>query len=703
MNSSFRLTATSTLTACSVFFALQHHPILYPNKLAFLSHKMIAGTPDRPRPHQATESLPLTVTPVRERDGQDLPHVKASVKTKHSTHVARQYAPPPCPRIPRLVSRYAKYETPAVDSQFQVNASHMQRPLSLVVPVSPFYLQTSYDSADNALEGKCGKEYINVGRTAQSRVSDREVISLIHPLPIFSSLHPPNRRSSEIESSSSSERYESSGGAPGHTHPRHQRSHRRGHQASPPTDSDDDDPFHFDSILSSQPTKKEDDSPSRTLSSSLFRRASIIPVDPTATPAPHRFSLLRERGSEETIFVQEICDADGRRWSLRVPASGLPEDMVHMLEELEKLAVELGQALPRIVVTCSAESLSRKRRERDVVLNSSELLRPPPTVDDESLIGYDSGARRSSLAQEKRRLASPEHVSEEPTRLSEPPSAVVPSASEQSLKCIYLPEPAEGFHSKPTHWQATECPRQRLFFSALKEPQPASVSGIAKRLVAHSTTGKTEFGTGTGTGAASASDPTTPSAKSKSRIATAQAAKGKSALPVLKIKSRSPPRRSDDSDGLRGGPGAVAVQDVQELVPSTDHVKTDGGGGAAMPTTVLVTVTVQSDVGMGASESPSQGHYPTLTTQSPNRNGPVDSMRAVSEPTPPTGRKLRHLFRRPPVRSVSHPPLYSHSVRPVVGAGVKRPASEVVPAQQETVERRMPRLPSARNLLRRLT
>jgi len=27
-------------------------------------------------------------------------------------------------------------------------------------------------------------------------------------------------------------------------------------------------------------------------------------------------------------------------------ASGLPEDMLHMLEELEKLAVELGQALP---------------------------------------------------------------------------------------------------------------------------------------------------------------------------------------------------------------------------------------------------------------------------------------------------------------------------------------------------------------------
>jgi hypothetical protein len=55
--------------------------------------------------------------------------------------------------------------------------------------------------------------------------------------------------------------------------------------------------------------------------------------------------------------VQEICDAEGCRWSLRAPASGLPEDMVYMPEELEKLAVKLGQTLPKIVVTRSAESL----------------------------------------------------------------------------------------------------------------------------------------------------------------------------------------------------------------------------------------------------------------------------------------------------------------------------------------------------------
>ena len=250
-----------------------------------------------------------------------------------------------------------------------------------------------------------------------------------------------------MNSSSSSEQYESSGSllptSSKHEKPRK----RRDRRASPPTDSDDDDdedPFHFDSVLSSSssPTKRKDDSPSpsRALSSSLLRRASIVPVDPTAEPAPHRFSLLRERASEETIFVQEICDADGRRWSLRVPASGLPEDMVHMLEELEKLAVELGQALPKIVVTCSAESLSVKRMERDaaaaaiVAVNSSEqLLRPPPAV------GYNPSTRLS-LAREKHSIIDPGHGSEDAARFSEPSSTAVASASENNLTCIYLPE-----------------------------------------------------------------------------------------------------------------------------------------------------------------------------------------------------------------------------------------------------------------------
>lgn len=260
----------------------------------------------------------------------------------------------------------------------------------------------------------------------------------------------------ESSSSSSSEQHQSCRSI--RTSQMLEKSRRRDRRASPPTDSDDEDPFHFDSILSSPPNKKEEGGASRTLSSSLLRRASIVPVDPTAAPAPHRFSLLRERASEETIFVQEICDAEGRRWSLRVPASGLPEDMVHMLEELEKLAVELGQALPKIVVTCSAESLSVKRMERDAVVNSSESelrLRPPPPhhypIDDENSAECDLSTGRS-LAKEKRRLIEPEKVSEELGGGStEQSSVTVSSTSEQSLTCIYLPEVRATLCYPPQH------------------------------------------------------------------------------------------------------------------------------------------------------------------------------------------------------------------------------------------------------------
>ncbi|KAI0287577.1 hypothetical protein BC826DRAFT_1043678 [Russula brevipes] len=497
---------------------------------------------------------------------------------------------------------------------------------------------------------------------------------------------------SEVESSSSSDRFES---IPGSL--KSEKSRRRDRRVSPPTDSEDEDPFYFDNILSS---------PSRTLSSSLLR------------PRPHRFSLLRERASEETIFVQEICDAEGRRWSLRVPASGLPEDMVHMLEELEKLAVELGQALPKIVVTCSAESLSLKRMERDAAINASGLLRPPPAVGDESSAKCGAGIRRS-FAEEKRRLVEPERASEEP--------APVSSASEQSLRCIYLPElapeflsgsstspvlqPADGFHSKPT--QAIQCPRQRAFFSALKDKEPQLPSGIAKRLASHSTTAEAE----TGAVAVAA----TPSAKSKSR---AQAAKSKSALPIRKANAKSMPAAAADDRrrarwaSLPGSPplqpegprmAAPGILILQQQPPSAalDHVsRTRATAGATMvPSGAGISADAGTDVLPAVADPPS-------SWQPPNRIGSVtptaDTLRTVTvsapapTPVPATGRKLRHLFRRPPVRSASDPPVYSYSARLAVD-GVKRPASEVVPVPREVVERRMPRLPSARDLLRKLT
>ncbi|KAH9003714.1 hypothetical protein EDB86DRAFT_2270447 [Lactarius hatsudake] len=455
----------------------------------------------------------------------------------------------------------------------------------------------------------------------------------------------------------------------------------RSRRRSPPTDSEDEDPFHFDNILSSPPSKR-DDSPGRTLSSSLFRRASIVPVDPSAAPAPHRFSLLREHASDGTIFVQEICDAEGRRWSLRVPASGLPNDMVSMLEELENLALELGQTLPRIVVTCSAESLSSKRAAP--APKSAELLHPPPT----------------SLAKEKCRLVEPEP---EPVREEEPARfpatstpAVVSSPSEQSLACIYLPElapeflsgsstspilqPANGFHSKPPPPATTNAhsSRQRAFFAALRDREPArsTRSGIARRIAAAATTRQP----------AEAKDaPSVPPAAPRPRVPM------KSALPVLKARStaasamgaRTMPLSSESrSQDTRvapplpgyGGPAHVAAAPASAIVADAQQANRDRGGRVV----------------------------------DERRTMPVPAIPTPAVPAPSSARKLKHFFRRPPTRSASDPPAYS-AVRRVAeggaGVGTKRPASEVVQAPpREVVERsRMPRLPSARDLIRKLT
>ena len=553
-----------------------------------------------------------------------------------------------------------------------------------------------------------------------------------------------------MESSSSSERYESASSIPAPQ--KHEKSRRRDRRSSPPTDTEDEDPFHFDSVLSPSPTRNKVDSPRSTLSSSLLRRASIVPVDPTAAPAPHRFSLLRERASEETIFVQEICDAEGRRWSLRVPASGLPEDMVHMLEELEKLAVELGHALPKIVVTCSAESLSLNRMERNGIVGSSSLLRPPLAVGDENLGGGDAGTGHS-LVKEKRRLVEREQVSEGPQQPTEQPSIAPSRASEQSLTCIYLPEvsrhpihalplaftsnlrrsrqlapeflsgsstspvlqPANGFHSKAAaQTRVMQSPRQHAFFSALKGPQPTS--GIAKRLVPRLVKTETECGTATAAGeGAPFSSPVPPPAKPKPR---AQAAKPKSALPVLKANSKSSTTMTAavataaTIDGRR----RARLAPLSESPPRQEEPSASGATSRA-PDHVLYTKASEvtmSPTGASGCEVGCTHHDATPATslsslpsiQPPDRSNLAgsDALPAVSAaPPPPTGRKLRHLFRRPPMRSASDPPLYSYPVQPVTNDGVKRPASDVLPAPREVVERRMPRLPSARDLLRKLT
>ena len=406
---------------------------------------------------------------------------------------------------------------------------------------------------------------------------------------------------------------------------------------------------------------------------------------------------------------------------MRVPASGLPEDMVHMLEELEKLAVELGQALPKIVVTCSAESLSLKRMERNAaIVDSSELLRPPPPpgVDDENLGVCDAGtASGRALAKEKCRLVEKERVSGEPERPSELSSIALSSASEQSLTCIYLPEvsrhpqatrlaltpaftsnlrrsrqlapeflsgsskspvlqPADGFHSKPAQTQVIQSPRQHAFFSALKDPQPTS--GIAKRLVPRTQAAKTK------------SALPVLKANSKSSTTTAPTVHERHRARLAPL-SESPPRQEDP----RGASGATSR--------APDHMLHTKASGAAM---------TMSPTGAGGSAgggihqdaAPATPSPSSPSTQPPDRSSPLgsDALPAVSAPPPPTGRKLRHLFRRPPARSASDP-LYSYPAQRVTNDGVKRPASAVLPAPREMVERKMPRLPSARDLLRKLT
>jgi hypothetical protein len=345
-----------------------------------------------------------------------------------STYAAYRNPPHTYPRIPRPVLRQGNTLKATPDSQFQVNASHVQRALS-IVSVS-FPSRTSNALIDILSERKPETKFSSILLSVQPSSRGRNV-----------GAQPPSLSgTSLIPRSSSYEQFKSNGNIP--DLPKQESPFKRNRRRSPPTDSEDEDPFHFDNLLSSPPAKR-DDHPRRALSSTLFRHASIVPVDPSAEPAPHRFSLLREHASEGTIFVQEICDPEGRRWSLRVPASGLPDDMVSMLEELEKLALELGQALPRIVVTCSAESLSSKKAAMpDPVTESAELLHPPPTTVNAIDGGY-------SLAKEKCRLVEPEPAK---STTSPPSSIILSSPSEQSLTCIYLPEVSTMPHGTRIHY-----------------------------------------------------------------------------------------------------------------------------------------------------------------------------------------------------------------------------------------------------------
>ncbi|KAF8263145.1 hypothetical protein EI94DRAFT_619193 [Lactarius quietus] len=600
-----------------------------------------------------TAVVPLNNIPTQITEARAHPPLGRGIYS--STRSACQNQPYSYPRIPRPVTRQGNTPKATLDSHFQVNASHVQKPLSL----------------------------ISRGNREQSALVSTARCS---PVP------------EEKQSDARSYRPNGSLSDP----PKQEIPCQPNRRRSPPTDSEDEDPFHFDNILSPPPSRR-DDSSRKAISPSLFRHASIVPVDPSAAPAPHRFSLLRERASEGTIFVQEICDAEGRRWSLRVPASGLPEDMVSMLEELEKLALELGQALPRIVVTCSAESLSSKTAALTYpAAESAELLHPPPTV---NTVGGEY-----SLAKEKSRLVErePEPVFEEKAT-STSSSVVVSSPSEQSLTCIYLPElapeflsgsstspvlqPADGFHSKPpapapdnTNARTS---RQRAFFAALidREPTRPARSGIARRLAAAATARQP-------TETKPKPDANDPPAVPRSRIPT------KSALPVLKgrptasaLSVRTTPPSSEFSSS---DPRALPLPVYDEPQAPTFPAPT----AATCKPPFLANAYHQANRDKGGGGGRGVDEW---------RSMPAPAIPTFAPPPSSSARKLKHFFRRPPTRSASDPPAYA-SVRRVaeggLGVGAKRCASEVfqTAAPREVVERsRMPRLPSARDLIRKLT
>ncbi|KAI0270542.1 hypothetical protein BC834DRAFT_519827 [Gloeopeniophorella convolvens] len=347
----------------------------------------------------------------------------------------------------------------------------------------------------------------------------------------------------------------------------------------------------------------------------------------------------------------------------------MPDDMVSMLEELERLALELGQALPKIVVTCSMQSLSTRQGEMvDDDIKSPGLLHPWMELADDPE-GQEE-IHETPVAKEKSRLIEPEPEPEPGVQAGASTAALqeVSTPSEQSLECIYLPklapeflsgsstspvlQPAKGFHSNPA--PATQTPRQRAFFSALKEPASTS-SGIAKLLTPRST---------------DATSTAVASAIPKYRH-------GKSALPILKTRT-----------------GAMAPAAPAHCNRTALRNNSPGRDTGISPTKSSRVNAAQS---MAACE-PGSARLQQNRTQAASASIPRSELARTS--TLPS-RGIRHLFRRPPVRSASDPPVYSAPM--AEATRVQRPVSEVVSTLREVEPRRMPRLPSARDLLRKLT
>jgi hypothetical protein len=251
-------------------------------------------------------------------------------------------------------------------------------------------------------------------------------------------------------------------------------------------------------------------------------------------------------------------------------------------------------------------------------------------------------------------------------------------------------QPADGFHSKPA--PTIQCPRQRAFFSALREPAKSSTTpfsstgggvvgvGLAKRLAARST------------------EPAPPSVKLKPKSRT-QAKK--SALPILKPATATSDNNNTKQIASNSEVAGWATNRTRTLV---SDAKSPNLPRPPQPPPPPPAVSAHPQAVLPSTAAAVAAAVPAGPQKNWSGQGVTDAQRSVSAPAASTqsqsARKLRHLFRRPPVRSASDPPVYS--VRQFTEGALKRPASAFVPAPREVVERRMPRLPSARDLLRKL-
>jgi hypothetical protein len=117
----------------SVFLSL--FSFLHPqHKLAFYFHSSY-GMATIDCFHKATEVHSLGSNFVQTAEAQSVPRVDCGT---HSTRTAFQDLPPLYPRIPRRVSRHKQKIRSSLESQFQANARKVQKPLSVIVPVSLF-------------------------------------------------------------------------------------------------------------------------------------------------------------------------------------------------------------------------------------------------------------------------------------------------------------------------------------------------------------------------------------------------------------------------------------------------------------------------------------------------------------------------------------------------------------------------------------